>query len=208
MVTAEAALSDIHDGATPAVGGFGLCGNPSTPIATLHRSKVTDLKIVSDNCVVDDWGLGILLADGRISRVTGSCVLLTGEVSDARRATEVGLLTRAAADVDAEVARYVEMLRLGAPAALAETKDLPLRERPASMSEDLAEMNALSARYFAGEGDQERSRALAEKSREAPLTSKVDPAEPSCPHRTRCPPTASTSRPDLLQPSHQVTAQR
>src|SRR5882724_5752738 len=74
VVTAEQALAGISDGATLAVGGFGLCGIPATLIAALHRSGVSDLRVVSNNCGVDDWGLGILLADRRISRVTGSYV--------------------------------------------------------------------------------------------------------------------------------------
>ena len=72
--TAEQALAGISDRASLAVGGFGLCGIPSTLIASLHRSGVADLRVVSNNCGVDDWGLGILLADRRISRVTGSYV--------------------------------------------------------------------------------------------------------------------------------------
>ncbi|GAA2898300.1 succinyl-CoA--3-ketoacid CoA transferase subunit A [Pseudonocardia halophobica] len=74
VLTAEQALAGIGDGATLAVGGFGLCGIPSTLIAALHRAGVSDLRVVSNNCGVDDWGLGILLADRRISRVTGSYV--------------------------------------------------------------------------------------------------------------------------------------
>ncbi|WP_344421879.1 CoA transferase subunit A, partial [Pseudonocardia ailaonensis] len=72
--TAEEALAGITGGASLAVGGFGLCGIPSTLIAVLHRLGVGDLRVVSNNCGVDDWGLGILLADKRISRVTGSYV--------------------------------------------------------------------------------------------------------------------------------------
>jgi 3-oxoacid CoA-transferase subunit A len=74
VATTEHALAGIADGATLAVGGFGLCGIPSTLIAALHRTGVTDLRVVSNNCGVDDWGLGLLLRDGRISRVTGSYV--------------------------------------------------------------------------------------------------------------------------------------
>ena len=74
VLTAEQALAGISDGATLAVGGFGLCGIPSTLIAAVHESGVTDLEVVSNNCGVDDWGLGILLSDRRISRVTGSYV--------------------------------------------------------------------------------------------------------------------------------------
>jgi 3-oxoacid CoA-transferase subunit A len=43
-------------------------------IETLYKLGVGDLRVVSNNCGVDDWGLGILLADRRISRVTGSYV--------------------------------------------------------------------------------------------------------------------------------------
>ncbi|MCG7205120.1 CoA transferase subunit A [Streptomyces arenae] len=73
-LTAEQAVAGIGEGASLAVGGFGLCGIPSTLIAAVHRLGVGDLKVVSNNCGVDDWGLGLLLADRRISRVTGSYV--------------------------------------------------------------------------------------------------------------------------------------
>ncbi|GAA4676452.1 enoyl-CoA hydratase family protein [Pseudonocardia yuanmonensis] len=92
-------------------------------------------------------------------------LFLTGETFDAPRAASIGLLNRAvpADRVDAEVTRYVEMLRLGAPGALAGVKDLLHRERPSSLSDDFAEMNALSADYFAGEEGQEGIRAFGEK---------------------------------------------
>ncbi|MCF7547776.1 enoyl-CoA hydratase family protein [Pseudonocardia sp. WMMC193] len=99
----------------------------------------------------------------RLSPRAAQELFLTGETFDAARAVEIGLLTRAAADVDAEVARYLDMLRLGAPSALAGAKQLLTRERPGSMSEDFAQMNALSARYFAGAEGQEGIRSFAEK---------------------------------------------
>jgi 3-oxoacid CoA-transferase subunit A len=68
------AVADIGNGASLAVGGFGLCGNPMELIRALHDRAVTDLSVVSNNCGVDDWGLGILLADKRISRMTSSYV--------------------------------------------------------------------------------------------------------------------------------------
>ncbi|MGD9989535.1 CoA transferase subunit A [Pseudonocardia sp.] len=74
VIGAREALAGITAGATLAVGGFGLCGIPSTLIATLHELGVGDLEVVSNNCGVDDWGLGILLSDKRIARVTGSYV--------------------------------------------------------------------------------------------------------------------------------------
>lgn len=51
-----------------------MCGVPMTLINTLHRSDVTDLRVVSNNCGVDGWGLGVLLADRQISRVISSYV--------------------------------------------------------------------------------------------------------------------------------------
>ncbi len=72
--SAAAAVADVPDGATLAVGGFGLCGVPQQLITALHDAGTTDLKVVSNNCGVDDWGLGILLRDHRISRMTSSYV--------------------------------------------------------------------------------------------------------------------------------------
>src|SRR6186997_3486069 len=68
------AVAGITDGATLAVGGFGLCGIPSVLIAELHDTGVDDLQVVSNNCGVDGWGLGVLLTDHRISRVVASYV--------------------------------------------------------------------------------------------------------------------------------------
>src|SRR5262245_43214048 len=74
VASAAQAVADIPDGATLAVGGFGLCGIPSELIGALHDRGVSDLRTVSNNCGVDDWGLGILLSAHRISRTTGSYV--------------------------------------------------------------------------------------------------------------------------------------
>ena len=74
MATAAAAVADIPDGASLAVGGFGLCGIPMALIKAIHERGVGGLTIVSNNCGVDDWGLGILLADRRIVRLTSSYV--------------------------------------------------------------------------------------------------------------------------------------
>ena len=72
--SAAEAVADICDGASLAVGGFGLSGIPAALIDALHAQGTTGLKVVSNNCGVDGQGLGLLLADGRISRVTGSYV--------------------------------------------------------------------------------------------------------------------------------------
>ena len=74
VASADHAVADIPDGATLAVGGFGLCGIPSSLMAALLRSGADGLRVVSNNCGVDDWGLGLLLAVGRIARMTSSYV--------------------------------------------------------------------------------------------------------------------------------------
>jgi 3-oxoacid CoA-transferase subunit A len=72
--TAAEAVQDIGNGASLAVGGFGLCGIPSALIEALLVSGASDLVTVSNNCGVDEWGLGILLSAKRIARTTGSYV--------------------------------------------------------------------------------------------------------------------------------------
>ncbi|MER6423740.1 CoA transferase subunit A [Streptomyces sp. NPDC001137] len=72
--SAVEAVADIPDGASLAVGGFGLSGIPDVLIQALHSQGATGLRVVSNNCGVDGRGLGVLLADGRIARVTGSYV--------------------------------------------------------------------------------------------------------------------------------------
>jgi len=74
IATAAAAVADVPEGASICVGGFGLCGNPMALIKALHERGVSGLRIVSNNCGVDGWGLGILLADHRIVRLTSSYV--------------------------------------------------------------------------------------------------------------------------------------
>ncbi|MDQ0407251.1 CoA transferase subunit A [Streptomyces sp. NPDC000349] len=71
---AAEAVADIPDGASLAVGGFGLSGVPEVLIRALYERGTNDLKVVSNNCGVDGRGLGILLSAGRIARVTGSYV--------------------------------------------------------------------------------------------------------------------------------------
>ena len=69
-----AAVADIPSGATLAVGGFGLCGIPSVLIQALLDAGVDDLSVVSNNCGVDEWGLGVLLQAKRLRRMTSSYV--------------------------------------------------------------------------------------------------------------------------------------
>ncbi len=74
IATPAEAVADIPDGASIAVGGFGLVGVPIELIRALLEQGTTDLEVVSNNCGVDGWGLGLLLAAGRIRRVIGSYV--------------------------------------------------------------------------------------------------------------------------------------
>jgi 3-oxoacid CoA-transferase subunit A len=68
------AVADIPNGASIAVGGFGLNGIPHNLIEALLEQGATDLVTVSNNCGVDGWGLGVLLDHKRIRRTTGSYV--------------------------------------------------------------------------------------------------------------------------------------
>jgi 3-oxoacid CoA-transferase subunit A len=68
------ALSGLHDGATVMVGGFGLVGIPTSLIIGLQQSGVKNLTIISNNCGVDDWGLGLLLQSGQIRKMVASYV--------------------------------------------------------------------------------------------------------------------------------------
>ncbi|WP_243556011.1 CoA transferase subunit A [Priestia megaterium] len=68
------AVKDIHDGATIMVGGFGLCGIPENLILALVETGVKDLTVISNNCGVDDWGLGLLLKNKQIKKMIGSYV--------------------------------------------------------------------------------------------------------------------------------------
>jgi 3-oxoacid CoA-transferase subunit A len=72
--TAAQAVADIASGSSLAVGGFGLCGVPSVLIKALLDAGVDDLEAVSNNCGVDDWGLGMLLKEKRIRRMVASYV--------------------------------------------------------------------------------------------------------------------------------------
>jgi methylglutaconyl-CoA hydratase len=90
-------------------------------------------------------------------------LFLTGETFDARRAKEIGLLNAATDDVDAEVRRYTDMLALGAPNALAATKEMLRQERSTNLGKVFADMLELSARHFGGPEGQEGIAAFKEK---------------------------------------------
>ena len=68
------AVADIPDGASLAVGGFGLSGNPTQLIEALRERGTKDLEVVSNNCGVDGIGLGLLLDSKQIAKVQASYV--------------------------------------------------------------------------------------------------------------------------------------
>lgn len=72
--SAHEAVRDIKDGSKLLVGGFGLVGIPENLILALRDQKTKDLTIVSNNCGVDDFGLGLLLQTRQIKRMISSYV--------------------------------------------------------------------------------------------------------------------------------------
>jgi 3-oxoacid CoA-transferase subunit A len=75
QTTAKDALSGLlFDGMTIMAGGFGLCGIPENLIAAIRETGVRGLTVVSNNCGVDDFGLGVLLAGGQIRKMISSYV--------------------------------------------------------------------------------------------------------------------------------------
>ena len=74
MKSAREAVADIPSGSVVLSGGFGLCGIPENCIRALSESGVKDLTFVSNNCGVDDFGLGILLRNKQIKKMISSYV--------------------------------------------------------------------------------------------------------------------------------------
>jgi len=75
MTGASEALDGLlFDGMTIMAGGFGLCGIPENLIAAIRAAGVKDLTVISNNCGIDDFGLGILLAGGQIKKMISSYV--------------------------------------------------------------------------------------------------------------------------------------
>lgn len=87
--TYEEAMAGLEDGMTVIAGGFGLCGIPENLIKEIKKKGTKDLTIVSNNCGIDGFGLGILLEDRQIKKMVSSYVgenklfeeqLLSGEL--------------------------------------------------------------------------------------------------------------------------------
>src|ERR1700689_700935 len=64
----------LFDGMTIMSGGFGLCGIPENLIGAIQAAGTSDLTVISNNCGIDDFGLGILLAGGQIKKMISSYV--------------------------------------------------------------------------------------------------------------------------------------
>ena len=64
----------VADGQTIAIGGFGLCGIPSSLIGALRDTGVKNLTCISNNAGVDDFGLGLLLHTRQIRKMIASYV--------------------------------------------------------------------------------------------------------------------------------------
>ena len=74
VASVQQAIQAIDDGAVLLVGGFGLCGIPENLIQAVKDKGTKNLTVVSNNCGVDDFGLGILLQDKQITKIIASYV--------------------------------------------------------------------------------------------------------------------------------------
>ncbi len=72
--SAEDAVADMFDGAVCMFGGFGLCGVPENLIAAILQKGVKDLTVISNNCGVDGFALGVLLETRQIKKIVASYV--------------------------------------------------------------------------------------------------------------------------------------
>ena len=85
----EEAMAGLNDNMTVIAGGFGLCGIPENLISEIKRKKTKGLTIVSNNCGVDNFGLGLLLQDRQIKKIIASYV---GENAEFERQMMAGEL--------------------------------------------------------------------------------------------------------------------
>ncbi|MEN3090208.1 succinyl-CoA--3-ketoacid-CoA transferase [Staphylococcus xylosus] len=68
------AFESLEDGMTVLAGGFGLCGIPEHSIEAIRNKNTKGLTVVSNNCGVDDFGLGRLLEYKQIDKMISSYV--------------------------------------------------------------------------------------------------------------------------------------
>jgi 3-oxoacid CoA-transferase subunit A len=74
VASADAAIENLHDGATILMGGFGLCGIPENLIAAVVRKGTKNLTVVSNNAGVDDFGAGLLLQTRQVKKMISTYV--------------------------------------------------------------------------------------------------------------------------------------
>src|SRR5438034_11479258 len=74
VANAHEAISDIGDGATIMMGGFGLCGIPENLIVALRDKGTKNLTIISNNAGIDDFGIGILLQQRQVKKMVSTYV--------------------------------------------------------------------------------------------------------------------------------------
>ncbi|HVA38609.1 MAG TPA: CoA transferase subunit A [Candidatus Dormibacteraeota bacterium] len=72
--SADEAVADLFDGATIAMGGFGLCGIPQDLIEAVVRKGTKHHTVVSNNAGVDGWGIGLMLEAGQVKKMVSSYV--------------------------------------------------------------------------------------------------------------------------------------
>jgi|SRR5665213_2030979 len=86
---ADSAINDIRNGSIIMLGGFGLCGIPENCISALVKKGITNLTCISNNAGVDDFGIGLMLAQKQVKKMISSYVgeneeferqLLSGEL--------------------------------------------------------------------------------------------------------------------------------
>jgi 3-oxoadipate CoA-transferase, alpha subunit len=69
VATCEAAVADVHDGATVMIGGFGTAGLPNELTEALIAQGARALTIVNNNAGNGDTGLAALIAAGRVRKI-------------------------------------------------------------------------------------------------------------------------------------------
>ena len=74
IASPDAALTNLRDGMTILVGGFGLCGIPENLIAAVRRKGTRDLTIVSNNGGVEDCGVGVLFQDRQVRKMISTYI--------------------------------------------------------------------------------------------------------------------------------------
>jgi len=70
----EAMNGVVEDGIMMAVGGFGICGIPEALIAAVKEKGAKNLTVISNNCGIDGYGLGILLENRQIKKMICSFI--------------------------------------------------------------------------------------------------------------------------------------